>query len=560
MKSFVYLLCFSPLFFSCTPQPPQQLTVPFQNLEGPIPPITPLDEKTTNKALLTKLLLHPQNEEDTKEICIKLLEDYLQSSNRQVVLAALGAYSLLQLHLPEHISEKLILEDSDPYIQLQLLSTLYTTQSPCSSKIFKKALMCVNPYLQLYATRFLAEERDKQTISIVESLEAKVPTELLPFCAELYAMESSPKAQGHLKRIFLSENSSSVALCLRLVRDFQLMELYNDIGRFTPVNTQEQEAYAYALGAQNSLDNTTKLQELLKNHDPIVSLQAAISLTEFGEKEPIIVSTLSPYLLASAFKTSLSTQELEALWTKALDETERLNLAISLIERHSSLPLTFLFTKLEEGENLLFTLNYSQAGTCYYLSQSIPAKSDMIELLQLEFVSQTLQEELVHKMATFFPDEFLKIAPKALLEHSTHLAPTVLSEIAQLKSEQSLQLLKELSFKPGQPFIRQVALFLRLQEAEIKLDPKIIKPILSHLRESLHSLSRPTWFSFFQQRPMEEKTLKQRTEQQQLYFAAISALAQTKTEESARILLEEIESAPESLTPLVTAALLYSLL
>lgn len=546
------LLCFA--CTSCASKNGSQLPyLPYSELSGPVPPHTPLSDKNTR--------IKKNESIRTKDECIRLLEECLTSQNRQVVYATLASYSLAQLSIPDKIAERLITRTYDPYLQLQVLSALYATQSNACKIASEKALLSEIPIIQLYALTFLTKSHSQDILSRITALEAKIPSELLPYCAELYAIEGSPQAQLCIKRILQSGNSAAVSLCLCLIRDFQLMELYPELETFHPLNSQEQEAYAYALGNQNTQMHHARLLELMQSNEPSVAMRACISLCEFGNTiEPPHNLKLSPFILASLHKTSISTKAMEDIWDHSLNSDERLNLALSLLERRSTLPLHYLFERLQEGETLLFEPNYSLAGTCSYLTEHAPQKTSLPEELNLRYISQSIQEQLVDKIATFFPTIFETMAPKYLLEKSNHLAPAVIVALSKSMSESASALLHELTFKPGQPFVRQLAIFAKIQRSELPLDPKILRSLMQNLRESLETLSRPTWLGLFQPKSQEDSHNKKRTEQQNLYFAAISTLAQIKTEESATILTEEIQSAPEQLVPLVTAALLYSLL
>ena len=560
--SFLFVLV---IFSACSraATTPKELSIPHAELTGPVPPIS-AHEKVLPTSEKNITIEEHALKKDPKRTCLDLLESNLYSHNQQVVFATLYAYALLQLAIPERALDNL-LNTENPYLQLQLLMTLYETESPHLVRAAQKAMMSEYPILQLYGARFLAKKKTGEILPRIESLESKLPDDCLPYIAELYALEGSPQAQNHIKKLLSLSTSPTIAQCLCLIRIYQLMELYPVVASYRPTNPQEAEALAFALSILQTTSSEEHLCTLSHHSHPSVSIQALTSLNALGYQASMysyrdLINSHSPFVFTSLDKTAFSTEELISLWPLELDWSARYGLALSLIERREALPLSFLFKTLYETETTLLRKNYSLSGTCFYISRGSKSERRTPEECEREYESDALTDQLVHKIAITFPEAFDEFAEKALSSGPVHLAPAIISALAETPSEQRSEMLSQLSKKPGRPYIRQLALFSLIQQKEIPLDQAILSPLLKTLRESLQSLLRPKSLFFLFRTSPSEKERKSMNEQQKLYFAAIAMLAQTKTESSSALLEKELQEAPEEYRSFISAALLHSLL
>lgn len=543
----------------CTSRVLPQPSIPYKELSGPIPafPTTPHDGS------LPPLF---DVKEDPKSASIKLLDRELDSSNRQVVFSALASYSLIQLALSEKQASKLLANHLDPYTELRLLITLYETQSSSRELVAQRLLLSDIPILQLYAIRFLTIEGSKTILQRIEGLEAKLDEFFLPYIVELYALEGSIRAQNNIRRIMHSGKSRAVAASLLFVRDFHLMELFDDVQSFSPINEEETEALAYALQCIHSTQATARLQELIKSPSLPTAIQAYISLSDrqeavSNELADKLLQNRSPFLFSFLHKTAISTAQMEKLWQNTeLTYEERLNLALSLLERHSSISLSFLLNTLKESDQALFEPSFSLARTTFFYTRHGMKEIETLEGLEAHYTSQSFQESLIEKIAFFFPDDFLKNAPSLLLKDSFRLAPAILTALAKGGTSAHTDLIKQLSYTHSSNLVRHIAIFTRIQQGELKFDHHAVGTILTALRESLKTLMRPSWAHWGFQSPFEDVSTKKLTEQQRLYFVAIQTLAQLRTSESKALLMKEVQEAPSPIKPFVIASLLYSLL
>lgn len=543
-------------------------TMPYADLTGLLPP--PSTEQKAPALLITNLhnfLFKYQGyipyDEDIKKTCTNLLHACASSHRADIAFATLNAYSLLQMPPDERIIDLILKRDYNPYLQLQLLLTLYETNSPDCLHASEYAMQSNYPLIQLYASEYITRHRAPQALARLESLEAKIPQDLLSYLTELYAIEGSSRAQAHIKRLLSSGDTNTICVCLLVIRHMRLVELYDELKNFIPTNSQEEESLAFALGADMTSSAEKRLTQLSLSPHPSVAITALVSLTELGQnfslqKYQNLIDTHSPFVLSNLWKTSFSTQSIEALWTNDLDATQRLALALSLLERRSTIPLAFLKASLLSGNHMLFSKSYSAGGQSWFLC--IQTQGDNEENEGRLYESQSLQEALIQKIAIHFPEQFCTIVQEGLCSTCPHLGPAIIFALESMSTETSRLLLEQLSVDYSQPFLQKIALFTRMKQKGITLNPELLATMVKEMRQRLSSFVQPSPWTFFSSVRLNEKDRKKLTEQQRLYVMGISLLAQDKTKTSSDLIASELQAAPELFVPFITAALLHSYL
>lgn len=559
------------LFFCCmlagcsfAPQSSRELVIPYEDLSGPTPPVLSAPASLVSMRSQKNVLDTHLFQNDPKKACLNFLEAQLFSRNPLVIRSALYSYTILQIPPPEEALTKL-LDNDNPALQLSLLMTLSETASPLLIPASQQAMMSDFPLIQLYGARFLTKLKTSDALTRIESLEAKLPSDCLPYIAELYALEGSPQAQKRLLKLISSGSSDTVSQCLCLIRLYHLMELFPLLSTYQPMNPQEAEALAFALASLETTPSETQLINLSHHRNPSVAIQALYSLNELGRGASMrgytnLIDTQSPFVFSILGKTPFSTEEIASLWPLDMEWSSRFGLSLSLLERRSPLSLPFLFQAIQECDQTVYERTHSLSGTCFFVTRKSKTAACTQEAVEEEYESDVLMEMLIRTIDISFPEEFEAWAETILLQGPPLLASSIIGCFLENSSTKRIEILKQVSSHSGRPFVRQMALFCLIQLKEASLEEDALRVILKNQRECLKTLIRHSspFFLFHEDNSL--KNQKRMSEQQKLYFAAIALLAQTKTETSSSILREELQEASEEYRTLIAAALLHSLL
>ncbi|MFZ0566317.1 MAG: HEAT repeat domain-containing protein [Chlamydiales bacterium] len=407
-----------------------------------------------------------------QQAAIQLLKQGARSDDLEIQLMSLFGAGVANSAELIPVLEKGLLS-SEMKIQLVALSYLSRLQDDEADLLLVKALS--SPFLltRLEACYQLASKNHPSILGLLQSLMVKVPTEVRPLFPQIACKIEGAQAHAYMRQL-LTDNDINVRLSAILTvaqekRDDFLIQI-RDLA--TQAHHAIQESAALTLGELKDTQSLEILRKLLTSKRVTVRLAAAVGLYSLGEETYLTVieeEAAQGNLFAIHILGKL--RKGEDLLKKLIhheDRDVRLNTILSLLNMRSREAKEHLKEILMCDKQDLGFIQTVSAGGGLKTWKTIPSANSHSKIYPtLKGQTRLLREEALILSLELPESDFLEIARLVFEERQYDLIPLTIAALESRKSDQVIELLKEMQQKAGVPFIRHyctLALYRLMEE------------------------------------------------------------------------------------------------
>lgn len=400
-----------------------------------------------------------KNRELIQHIAFQILEEGVKNSDKDTQLM-----SLLAAAIACHDKANKILEagavSENPEIQLAALQIGQKMPSSVGSKIALNMTSSPHAIIRLEALFYLAKEKHPSVQGHIESLIAKVPSELHPVFPQFYAVLGTPKAMRQLRRMMNDTNEvvrlASIVAATEHGRD-DLLPQIRSLGKHP--NAKQQEACATALGRLGDDQSAPLLRKQLESKVDTVQIAAATALEALGHEEARDVlfqhaNKGNLYAITSLGKVPGSEEVLFKL-LKNPQTGVRLNASLALLERRDPRCVRGIQEILIPNARDLAVATQTSPGHGLNAWKVIPSlHATLAENPIAVELALNVKEEILRKCRDLPEEAFLEIAERLFQVKNNALIPTLIPLLENLSSPSAIALLKQKQEQVGAPLIR----------------------------------------------------------------------------------------------------------
>ncbi len=377
-------------------------------------------------------------------------QSYLMTLFGAGISGSLGALEILEKGLVQ----------PDPQVQLLTLHFLSQFGDDRVNDLLNQAMSSEFLSTRMEAAFHMALRKHPLAVGQIEGLMFRLPPAFKPYFPSFFALLGTNEATGVLKRLAEDPDPQvrieSILNIARLGRDDFLPMLRR---RLTHSHIGEVEATIFAVGMLKDSSSIPKLKKLAASPTSSIRLAAALALLQLGSRsalDAIFEMAKSNNLFAISSLGSISdTEDLLAELAKSPDFQVKINAAIALLQRKDARALPILSEILiEDSRNLAFH-PISSIGRTVTAFKAVPsaelrAKDPTIDLSY----SAAIREHFLKETIYLPEDSFLDLAYLIFQKQQNDLVPTLISLLENLRTEKSIQLLKQGTQKISAPLIR----------------------------------------------------------------------------------------------------------
>lgn len=461
-----------------------------------------------------------------EKLGLAILEQGGKSQNSDDVQSSLYGLSISLDERALPIVYKALRSDN-PQLERTALSVLATLNTDHANAMLEEAMKSDYIMIRLEAAYLLAVRRAQSAFAHIDTLMLKVPDELRPLFAELYALDGSKDSIAALRRLLfdpdVSVRAEAILATAHARRDDLLPEIYRLAKEPSIV---QQEACAYALGSFCDEGAASVLQQIAASGSSSASLAASYALACLGHVE-FTDSIIGRALQGDVFAIQLlgklpNTDRKLATCLESDDVNVRVNTALALLEKKDDICLDTVAGMLIDSHRDFAYQPIQSLGKSLRAWKAIPSSSSQSDRTPYFFeISLQMREELLTSSLELPESEFLSLARLIFLCQQHDLIPHCVRLLENLHSQGAIALLKEQEERVGSPFIRawcRLALFRMNQPG----------PYAEAVRELVTKTQKQ---AVFQARPLLPWGLRVEDGKYGLTF-----------EESARLLIESFEA------------------
>jgi len=404
-----------------------------------------------------------------------LIESGLNSPKYEDVLLCLYAALICDKDIDVNKLENLFRKQIPP-LQHLILSHIEKLELHTSYPVLKEALSSMDLGVRLHACQILAHAGHKEGLGQLESLMYRLPSEIRYIFADLFAQIGSKEAHIHLKTLLEDKLWTNRVAAILAVADFKQDGLIHYLkASLSHTQPAEIEAAAYALGAFGDLGSVARLEGLLKHASDEVRLSASRALYTLsiqGSEKRILelAKEFNPYAINLLAQVTIPFKDLEFLFSRS-DLSTRINVLPVLLKKKHPTGLLEAYSLLKNLPPLM--PKYSPGHTL--ASFKIERKKEMAPYAMAfrQFYAQQVIEGMLG-----YPEE---LADPYLIKLFSYRewVPALTQGLLLRGDEKALQVLKQASETPGNPFLRAYA-HLRLFEHKPGLYAK--KNLIDYLK------------------------------------------------------------------------------
>ena len=378
--------------------------------------------------------------------------------------AEIQLLSLFGAGISAHDQAQYLLEDAikgnDPRFQLVALNFLSKNYTDDSSRFLNTAMRSDFLPIRLEAVFHMAQKQHPKAAYQIESLMYKVPPEAVAVFPQLLALSGDRDSILMLRKMmshpFLPVRLEAILSAARNGRDDLLIEIR---GISTHHSVEEQEATSVALGILKDENSVERLNQLANSHTKTVKIAALQALTRLGRENanrPLIEMAREGDIFAiSALGEVDGSENTLFELCRIGDLNIRVNAALSLLQRRDPRCLpTLLELFIKDPRDLaLSQINSIGKGLSAY--KIIPSAQQNFESAPILY-EQTLnlKERTLQKTLELPEKHFLKFATLLLDKHQNELIPTITHLLEELRSQDSIKILKTYREQLGAPLVR----------------------------------------------------------------------------------------------------------
>ncbi|MCH9611100.1 MAG: hypothetical protein S4CHLAM81_10530 [Chlamydiales bacterium] len=426
-------------------------------------------------------ILHLTHKGQVEEALVRYLE--------QVGFEEEQDYSLLQ-----SMGQTLLLrgaDDPDPEIRQLSLFGAGIAQSPLFIPILERGIKSKEMKSQLIALNFLSGYLDDSANSLlIEALNSPFLLTRLEACYQL-ALKHNPIVIDHLEalyykvpppvrilfpqivvhidtpeanrmlRHYLSDQDflvrTQALLAIAKTKRDDFLEQVRSIAQHA--HFVQQEAAAICLGEMRDRSSIKVLQKLATSRQDEVRLTALFSLQKLGNKEAIHIlqeEAANYNLLAIAALAPCEDRDSKELLKRlscSEDRNVAINASLALLQQKERACLPPL-TDLLINDDIGFTPLPTPAGGLIAWKVTGSAKQKESQMMGLVARSEMMKQQILTACLELPEEDFLFLARRIFESQKKSLIPLLVQLLGNHRTENSVELLREMQQKAGAPFVR----------------------------------------------------------------------------------------------------------
>ncbi len=394
-----------------------------------------------------------------QQIGLILLDKGSKSSDPQTKLMTLFGAGISTNERCLYILEE-GLSSPSPEMQLIALNFLARYENDRADEALNRALGANHVLVRLEALQHLAKKKHPKAVGQIEALMAKLGDSLTPIFPQLYAMVGDAAAMKIMKKLLAHPDEEVRVAAILSAAKFERDDLLPQIRKLAAQHAIiQQEACAIALGRLHDESSIPRLEALTQANSLTTRLAAWQALYRLGKKETSslvekVAKEGNLYAIAILGEMQGSEDILFEL-TKDANLQIRINAALALLERVDPRCLKPLVEILLHDSRDLAFVKAASISTGLAAWKAVPSASQNLKEEQIAFeLSLNMREEALQKAMELPPKIFLQLAEAIFQTHQNDLVPLTVAQLENIRSPESIALLKTYAQKAGAPLVR----------------------------------------------------------------------------------------------------------
>jgi hypothetical protein len=490
----------------------------------------------------------------------KLFEKLLESNDPETIIMTVIASASCHHPLSKDMC-RLLLRSPYPVIQLSSIQALYALNTHEADDILIDALRSDFLLVRFEAAYILAKKRSPHAFYHIDALSQKIPPELKSYIPELFALEGSSLSIQRLKQFLVDPDESLVTETLLAIGRHKIFALSPHLVTFEAHSPALLEALSFSLQIVDSTASKERLKNLSIHQNPLVAIQASLSLVLLGETS--YQSTIESYArqgnLFALCALSSCPSPSDSIQPKEKNSTFSMNQGLLLLSQKDKASLPYILSILSLSNETILSQAPSPGRSLSYLQTNNVSIFPQNIRPSLQEESLRIQEQILTSTIELDETAFLEIASHIFQEGYFELYPCLLELLANKQSDTSIDLLRQESIRLGAPYNRAYATLCLIKQHQLEIDTTTLLSILNLSREK----SNQSWRFFLpwmdtNSNEEQRSFLQQATMSARLYIEALSTLAECGSPQAIEILVSELSLAPKKYLPFVVSALLHA--
>lgn len=399
---------------------------------------------------------------------MRLLERGAVSDDPEILLMCMFGAGVASNTALLPILEKGI-QSKEMQTQLAAISFLGKLQDDEADLLLTQALS--SPFLlpRLEAALTLARKQEPSLVEHLQSLYGKVPQEVRPLFAQIVSPLESESATRYLRQLM---NDTETAVRIEAIHEVAKTERDDLLPQIRSLASHperlQQEAAMVALGR---LKDTQSVASLRKWAEGSNAFAAHYALALLGDEQGHTVikqaaASGNPFAISMLGEFQEASDLLADLQHHA-DEDVRLNATLSLLLQKDTRCLDGLKTILITEKSDLGFFQKSSAGKAFSCWKTVHlASAQKKRYPMLEMQTRQLRDQALIVALELPEADFLTVAKWVFDEKATDLVPTLVTLLANHRSEATVNLIKHYHQSAGAPLLRHYCTLALYQMGE----------------------------------------------------------------------------------------------
>ncbi len=398
-----------------------------------------------------------------EEMALFLLNEGANSENPQEQLASIYGIHLAGIAPPFEVLAQGIASKAGDAQQASLqLAALF--QDDLFDELLLRAMSSSFLPIRLEAGFYLSQKKHPAAAGHLEALFARIPPFFRFVFPEFFAIIGTKEAVSILRTLMDDEEMSCKTEAILSAGRYQRDDLLSVIRKkITHPSHALQEAASNSLMMLRDLSSVPRLKELLKSPSSFVQLSAARALLSLGleEAQAPITSLLTEgnvYAMHVAGEMRVELDHLAEL-VKHKELQIRINAGIALLQARDPRGVPAILEILLSDMRDLGIFMISSPGRSLHAWKIVPSLSQHAEFkfADPKTITLSVREHLLKSSLELGEKAFLDIAKMLVAKKEHALIPLLSSLLENLRTEESLKLLREMAGTAGSPLMRSYA-------------------------------------------------------------------------------------------------------
>lgn len=394
-----------------------------------------------------------------EQIGLILLDEGYRTRDAEVQRLTLFGAGMSMNEKALYILEDGIISD-DPEQQIVALNFLSQYQNDRADLAMQRAMGSNFLLIRLETAFKLCSRKDPKAIGQTEGLMAKVPEQVWPVFAQIYAESGSPEAKKILRKMMTHKDENVRIAAILSIAEHDYDDFLPHIRRMASHHgPAQQEACAMALGMLKDECSANRLMALTKSIHSNVRVAALASLYHLGRQETIKeIEREANTGNLFAIKLLGGMPGSEGSLVRLLENPNvqiKVNAASALMELGDSRCLPIISQLLLRDSRDISIGKTASQGMSLTALRVIPSAQQQFENDPVGIeVSLHLRENLLMKAVELPEKEFLALAHAVFETQQNDLIPVLAAVLENHPTEGVIALLKKHQQKVGAPLVR----------------------------------------------------------------------------------------------------------